>query len=191
MNKIVGGLLLVLLALPASWARDNSVEDRSADEALLTWANPFPWQVGVAYQNHARPVDLSGASIASLTAIPCAQPHYYEVQARVPISGDAYPGAEALGDMVSAAPSRLRILCGHIHRPVQSTWNGRFAAIGGSPAFQIGLDLSGGAEEPPLVSENHSGCVLNTWFGVVVGGFEVSVHTRVTTTQAGTSSAAA
>ncbi|HOC13281.1 MAG TPA: septum formation family protein [Propionicimonas sp.] len=44
------------------------------------------------------PVDLSGASIASLTAIPCAQPHYYEVQARVPISGDAYPGAEALGE---------------------------------------------------------------------------------------------
>jgi len=61
MNKIVGGLLLVLLALPASWARDNSVEDRSADEALLTWANPFPWQVGAAYQNHARPVDLGGA----------------------------------------------------------------------------------------------------------------------------------
>ncbi len=65
-------------------------------------------------------------------------------------------GAEALGAMVRAAPSRLRILCGHIHRPVQSTWNGRFAAIGGSPAFQIGLDLSGSAEEPGLVSEPYA-----------------------------------
>ncbi len=60
MNKIVGGLLLVLLALPVSWARDNSVEDRSADEALLTWSNALPWQVGAAYQHLSRPVDLGG-----------------------------------------------------------------------------------------------------------------------------------
>ena len=62
-------------------------------------------------------------------------------------------GAEALGRAVRAAPSDIRILCGHVHRPVQATWNGRFAAIGGSPAFQIGLDLSGQAAEPGLVSE--------------------------------------
>lgn len=62
-------------------------------------------------------------------------------------------GAEALGRMVRDAPSDICILCGHVHRPVQANWNGRFAAIGGSPAFQIGLDLSGQAEEPGLVGE--------------------------------------
>lgn len=62
-------------------------------------------------------------------------------------------GARELGRMVREAPSDVRILCGHVHRPVQASWNGRFAAIGGSPAFQIGLDLTGRSEEPGLVRE--------------------------------------
>ncbi|HRA06280.1 MAG TPA: septum formation family protein [Propionicimonas sp.] len=49
------------------------------------------------------PVDLSGASIASLTSVPCAQPHYYEVQDRVVIAGDGYPGAEVLSDQAATA----------------------------------------------------------------------------------------
>lgn len=65
-------------------------------------------------------------------------------------------GADALGRMVREAPGEIRILCGHIHRPVQAVWNGRFAAIGGSPAFQIGLDLTGRAEEPELVQEPYA-----------------------------------
>ncbi len=49
------------------------------------------------------PVDLTGAAISGLTAIDCAQPHYYEVHASVPIDGDDYPGAPVLGEQAKAA----------------------------------------------------------------------------------------
>ena len=53
------------------------------------------------------PVDLTGASISSLPAVPCDQPHYYEVHGVFPVSGDVYPGASTLGDqaVASCAPS--------------------------------------------------------------------------------------
>ena len=53
------------------------------------------------------PVDLTGASISSLPAIPCDQSHYYEVHAIVPIDGDAFPGASTLADQAASdcAPS--------------------------------------------------------------------------------------
>ncbi|MGV8907785.1 MAG: septum formation family protein [Propionicimonas sp.] len=49
------------------------------------------------------PVDLTGASISSLPAIPCGQSHYYEVHAIVVVTGDAYPGASSLADQAARA----------------------------------------------------------------------------------------
>lgn len=65
-------------------------------------------------------------------------------------------GAEALGALLArhtaAAPGRLSLFAGHVHRPSQSLWNGALATIGGSPAFQVALDLDGPTDiEPPLV----------------------------------------
>ena len=51
------------------------------------------------------PVDLSGASITAVSTVDCAQPHYYEVQASVPIAGDAYPGAAVLADRAATSCS--------------------------------------------------------------------------------------
>ncbi len=51
------------------------------------------------------PVDLSGGSISSLEAVPCAQPHYYEVHATVPITGELHPGAAALATQADTACS--------------------------------------------------------------------------------------
>lgn len=49
------------------------------------------------------PVDLTGASISSLPAIGCDEPHYYEVHGVFPITGDTYPGAATLGDQAATA----------------------------------------------------------------------------------------
>lgn len=65
-------------------------------------------------------------------------------------------GGEALGRLVRDHNAPLRILSGHIHRPFQGLWNGVFTAVGGSPAFQIALDLHLGAPEPGLVAETYS-----------------------------------
>lgn len=53
------------------------------------------------------PIDLSGASITSLPAIPCDQAHFYEVHATFPLTGDVFPGTEILADQAAAqcAPS--------------------------------------------------------------------------------------
>jgi hypothetical protein len=48
------------------------------------------------------PIDLSGASITSLPAVPCDQAHYYEVHATFPLTGDPFPGTETLADQAAA-----------------------------------------------------------------------------------------
>jgi 3',5'-cyclic AMP phosphodiesterase CpdA len=50
-------------------------------------------------------------------------------------------GADALGDLVAAHPQVERLLCGHVHRPVQVRWRGTVASIAPSPAHQVTLDL--------------------------------------------------
>lgn len=51
------------------------------------------------------PIDLTGASISSVTATPCVLPHYYEVHATIPITGEIYPGAIILADQAETACS--------------------------------------------------------------------------------------
>jgi 3',5'-cyclic AMP phosphodiesterase CpdA len=65
-------------------------------------------------------------------------------------------GAEELGRMVAAQKGPVRILCGHVHRPIHGVWNGAFVAIAGSPAFQVELDLDPDAEEPGPVQEPYA-----------------------------------
>lgn len=65
-------------------------------------------------------------------------------------------GGPELGQLVAAQAGGARILCGHIHRPIQAVWNGAFAAIAGSPAFQQGLDLTPHAAEPGPVNEPYA-----------------------------------
>lgn len=50
-------------------------------------------------------------------------------------------GAERLAQLVRANPQIERILCGHVHRPVQVRWAGTLASIAPSTAHQVTLDL--------------------------------------------------
>lgn len=70
-------------------------------------------------------------------------------------------GAAELGALVARHPRVERLLCGHVHRPVQVRWHGTMASIAPGPAHQIALDFSpeSGANfvmEPPA-------CQLHWW----------------------------
>ncbi|GGL49955.1 metallophosphoesterase [Wenxinia marina] len=58
-------------------------------------------------------------------------------------------GRGRLEAILRAAPGPLRLLCGHVHQCYHTVWAGRYAAVGGSPAFQYALDFEPEGE-PPL-----------------------------------------
>lgn len=62
--------------------------------------------------------------------------------------------ATRLGIIISAHPQVERIACGHLHRTVESRWNGTVVGICPSAAFQSASSLAGGKfvpapDEPP------------------------------------------
>lgn len=65
-------------------------------------------------------------------------------------------GRAEMAAMVRAFNGPLAILAGHIHRPYKALWNGAYCAVGGSPAFQIDLDLAPGEHEPGVVAEPYA-----------------------------------
>jgi 3',5'-cyclic AMP phosphodiesterase CpdA len=51
-------------------------------------------------------------------------------------------GIEAFADILQAHPQIVRVLAGHVHRPVQAVVGGRLAMTAPSPAHQVVLDLT-------------------------------------------------
>jgi 3',5'-cyclic AMP phosphodiesterase CpdA len=50
-------------------------------------------------------------------------------------------GAEALAAVLASYPNVERVLCGHLHRPIQTRFAGTIASTCPSPAHQVALDL--------------------------------------------------
>jgi hypothetical protein len=67
---------------------------------------------------------------------------------------------ETLGAIIRQHPQVERILCGHLHRPIQVRWHGTVATTAPSTAHQVALNL----EEMPLafVMEPPA-CQLHLW----------------------------
>lgn len=66
-------------------------------------------------------------------------------------------GAERMAEIVRRNPQVERVLCGHVHRPIQARWAGTLASIGPSTAHQATLDLRPGVDitftmDPPAVA---------------------------------------
>ena len=87
-------------------------------------------------------------------------------------------GAEAMGRLVERHPQIERILCGHLHRPIQVRWRGTLASTAPSTAHQVVLDLRRGTEgafalEPPgyqiHVWSRDTGLVSHT---AIIGRFD-------------------
>jgi 3',5'-cyclic AMP phosphodiesterase CpdA len=82
-------------------------------------------------------------------------------------------GRTEFSALIAAYPGPLRILSGHIHRPFQTIWQGKFCATGGSPVFQHALDLTPGAHEPGAISEPYRYFVHK-----IDGPDAVTIHSR-------------
>jgi 3',5'-cyclic AMP phosphodiesterase CpdA len=68
---------------------------------------------------------------------------------------------EALQRIVSRHPQVERILCGHLHRPIQTRFAGTLASTCPSTAHQIALDLS--ARGAPRFVIEPPGYQLHLW----------------------------
>ncbi|WP_461538199.1 phosphodiesterase [Spongorhabdus nitratireducens] len=65
-------------------------------------------------------------------------------------------GSDHLAEVVQRHPQVKMLLCGHVHRSVQTIWKGIHVVIAQSPAHAVTLDISADAEssfvmEPPAV----------------------------------------
>lgn len=86
-------------------------------------------------------------------------------------------GGAELEAIVARNPQVERVLCGHLHRPIQTRFGGTLAMTSPSPAHQVALDLApdGPAEfimEPP-------GFLLHAWSeatGVVTHQVAIGAH---------------
>lgn len=77
------------------------------------------------------------------------------------LDGMGCAGAEHLGALVAGHPQVERVLCGHVHRPIQTRWHGTLASTAPSTAVQFGLDL-GPVPHVRMLAEPLA-CLLHLW----------------------------
>jgi 3',5'-cyclic AMP phosphodiesterase CpdA len=70
-------------------------------------------------------------------------------------------GAEQLAAIAQRHPNIERILCGHVHRPIQVRWAGTLVSVAPSTAHQATLDLTPGA--PLMFSMDPPAIALHQW----------------------------
>ena len=95
------GLALCLVACTPAGPGPGGSPGPVTSAAAATTPTPEPVAV-LEVGDCTGPIDLSGASITSLPATACDEPHYYEVHATFPLSGDVFPGTETLADQAAA-----------------------------------------------------------------------------------------
>ena len=82
-------------------------------------------------------------------------------------------GREEFAEIIAQYPGPVNILCGHIHRPSQSLWQGAFVAVAGSPAFEVELDLHQDGAEPQCIEAPYAYFVYR-----IAANGEFAVHPR-------------
>jgi 3',5'-cyclic-AMP phosphodiesterase len=70
-------------------------------------------------------------------------------------------GGEKLAAIVQRHPNVERILCGHVHRPIQVRWAGTIASVAPSTAHQATLDLA--PDAPLMYSMDPPAVALHLW----------------------------
>jgi 3',5'-cyclic AMP phosphodiesterase CpdA len=72
-------------------------------------------------------------------------------------------GAPELARIVRANPQIQRLVCGHLHRGIQTLWAGTIAMTAPSTAHQVCLDLA--ADAPSAFTMEPPGCLIHAWAG--------------------------
>jgi len=85
------------------------------------------------------------------------------------MDGIGLGGADRMGQIVARHPNVERILCGHLHRPIEARWHGTLVRTAPSTAHQVSLDL---AEKPEFLmfAMEPPAFLLHVWdeaFGLV------------------------
>jgi 3',5'-cyclic-AMP phosphodiesterase len=70
-------------------------------------------------------------------------------------------GGEALAEVIARHPQVERVLCGHLHRPIEYRFAGTIASTCPSPAHQVALDLD--PEAPSAFRMEPPGFQLHAW----------------------------
>ena len=70
-------------------------------------------------------------------------------------------GAERMREVVRRHPQVERVLCGHLHRPIQLRWAGTVASTAPSTAHQVVLDLR--EDAPGVFALEPPACQLHLW----------------------------
>jgi 3',5'-cyclic AMP phosphodiesterase CpdA len=70
-------------------------------------------------------------------------------------------GADALAAVIARHAQVERLLCGHLHRPIQSRFAGTIASTSPSPAHQVALDLA--PDAPSRFKMEPPGFQLHAW----------------------------
>ncbi|MCF6320087.1 MAG: hypothetical protein L3J83_12575 [Proteobacteria bacterium] len=55
---------------------------------------------------------------------------------------DGFEGADKFGELIRKFSNIKAIICGHIHLPAHTLWNGTIVSTAPSTGMQLGLDLS-------------------------------------------------
>jgi 3',5'-cyclic-AMP phosphodiesterase len=70
-------------------------------------------------------------------------------------------GGEALAEVIARHPQVERVLCGHLHRPIEYRFAGTIASTCPSPAHQVALDLD--PDAPSAFRMEPPGFQLHAW----------------------------
>lgn len=79
----------------------------------------------------------------------------------VPMDRIGCRDGEQLGEIIRRHPQVERVLCGHLHRPIQIGWNGTVGCVAPSTAHQLLLDLE--QDRPERLSLEPPGFLLHLW----------------------------
>jgi len=70
-------------------------------------------------------------------------------------------GAAAMGEVVARHPQVERVVCGHLHRPIQLRWRGTVVITAPSTAHQVVLDLRDDA--PSMFAMEPPAFLVHVW----------------------------
>ena len=70
-------------------------------------------------------------------------------------------GEAAMASLVARNPQIERILCGHVHRPIQARWHGTLVMTAPATAHQLALELE--RDTPPRYTMEPPAILLHSW----------------------------
>jgi Icc protein len=180
LRKLLGDLEIPLFVIPGNHDDRANFREAFADHPYLPKNGPYLQYVVEQYQVRLIALDSTadgrpGGEVDEprlrwLETRLCEQPsrptilfmHHPPFKTGIkPVDALGFRGVDELAALVRAHPQIVRVLGGHIHRPLQVPWAGTYASTAPSTAHQIVLELRerrplGFVLEPP-------GFALHVW----------------------------